>query len=122
MIPFDPSRLDPKALAELSALVRELPPEKVHQMQSLMHNAMAGFDTKAGMEEFERSLPPGFREKMLGICLRSMGENAAVAAPEPEATSTDLPGSVRDARLTVLRAVAGGSVGPDEAYGLLFTD
>ncbi len=44
---FDPGKMDPKLLLEISQLVRELPPDKLTRMQSLMHNMMAGFDVRS---------------------------------------------------------------------------
>jgi hypothetical protein len=139
---IDPSKMDPKALMELSNLVRELPPTHLNKMQTLMHNMMAGFDVRKEMEEFEKNLPSGFREKLMSIMLRggvdsAFGGSAAQpqSASEPELPSglseakvispiATTPGtvetataemSVRDARLTVLRAVADGSMEPEDA-------
>lgn len=56
--PFDPSKMDPKVLMELSNLMRQLPPAQIAKMQTVMHNMMAGFDVKGDMEELERSFPP----------------------------------------------------------------
>src|SRR4051812_639539 len=61
---FDPSKMDPKVLMALSELIQSLPADQLNRMQSLMHNAMAGFDVREQMAEFERNLPPGFREKL----------------------------------------------------------
>ena len=58
MPPFDPSKMDPKVLMQLSELMRQLPPAQIQKMQTLMHNMMAGFDVKKDMEEFEKTLPP----------------------------------------------------------------
>jgi len=116
---FDPSKMDPKILMELSQLVRQLPPDQLQRMQSLMHNMMAGFDVRKDMEEFEKTLPPGFREKLMAV----MGQQGAMAAATQVAPSEELPSeemNVREARLTVLRAVAAGQVSPDEAERLLF--
>jgi hypothetical protein len=123
---FDPSKMDPKVLMELSQLMQRLPPEQLSKMQTLMHNTMAGFDTKKDLEEFERNLPPDFREKILKI----MG-GAAVPQPIP---SIQVPETVQEssleaalemdlhqARLTILRAVASGGMSPEEAEKLLFS-
>jgi hypothetical protein len=131
---FDPSKLDPKTLMELSSLVRELPPQQLSRMQTLMHNTMGGFDVQKEMEEFERSLPPGFREKLTGIMMRGMagasaagpapvvedaqGVDARITSSESESMSADM--SVREARLTVLRAVADGSMDPEGALSALW--
>ena len=125
---FDPSKMDPKTLMELSILVRELPPEQLSRMQTLMHNMMGGFNVQKEMEEFERTLPAGFRDKLMGIMMRggamsagapTPGAPAAAPIEEAQVISTGpqvTPEmSVRDARLTVLRAVAEGSMDPEDA-------
>lgn len=130
---FDPSKMDPKVLMELSRLIQELPAEKLNQMQSLMHNMMAGIDVRLQMEEFEKSLPPGFREKLMSLMATQGGPGAGLggfAAPQP--TLHEVPNSAetieaehshtmdeRDARLTLLRAVAAGRMSPEEAEKLL---
>ena len=134
---IDPSKMDPKALMELSNLVRELPPTHLSRMQTLMHNMMAGFDVRKEMEEFERGLPPGFREKLMSVMLRN-NTMSEVSKPTPEAPVPDVEEaqvleagpasaqttsaemSVREARLTVLRAVAHGSMDPEDAITALW--
>lgn len=146
---FDPSKMDPKVLMELSQLIQQLPPDKLTRMQSLMHNVMAGFDVSKEMEEFEKSLPPGFREKMMSLVASQMGTGAFGFPPPTMATSTG-PGmtqassaaptprpdievsslsagreeenlDVHGARMTVLRAVAEGTMSPEEAERILFS-
>jgi hypothetical protein len=125
---FDPSKMDPQIMMQLSQLIQQLPPEKLNQMQSLMHNAMAGYDVKAQMEEFERSLPAGFREKLMSLIasnpsafMPGAGEPSQGMAPQgvSEPSSSGAM-DVREARLTVLRGVASGKVSPEEAEQLLF--
>ena len=65
---FDPSKMDPKHLMEMSRLIQQLPPDQLNRMQTLMHNMMAGFDVQSrdgGVSK--RSLPPGFREKLVSV-------------------------------------------------------
>lgn len=126
---FDPSKLDPKLLMELSELVRQLPPEKISRMQTLMHNMMAGYDVTREMEEFEKSLPPGFREKLMTLMAGQMGTAAGASAQPVESRIVsavpDQPAGemdIREARLTLLRAVAGGQISPEEAEKLLFKE
>ena len=117
---FDPSKLDPQALAELTRLVQELPPTHLMKMQTLMHNAMAGHDTRRDMEEFERNLPAGFREKLMGVLTKHSQTFAAAAAiPVSAAVVSDTPSDLREARLTILRAVAEGRMTPEAAEALL---
>jgi hypothetical protein len=136
---FDPSKMDPKVLMQLSQLIQQLPPDQLNKMQGLMHNAMAGFDVRSQMEEFERGLPPGFREKLMALIgsnpgafmpgMSAMGGMPGVVPVEPTVTheaSVEPEGSdsanmdMREARLTVLRGVAAGQVSPEQAEKLLF--
>lgn len=131
--PFDPSKMDPKALMEMSRLIQQLPPEQLNKMQTLMHNMMAGFDVRREMEEFEKSLPPGFREKLMELVGSQMSAGAGAGAEPPSQSRIQGLGggeepakseemNVREARLTILRAVAEGNVSPEEAERLLFRD
>jgi hypothetical protein len=143
MFNFDPSQMDPKVLMQMSELVRQLPPEKLNRMQSLMHNMMAGYDVSKDLEEFEKSLPPGFREKLLAIVSSqpnafagamggAKGMGGATIQPPSSTVSTtgatiepstaEAPANLREARLTILRAVAQGHMTPDEAEKLLFSE
>lgn len=132
---FDPSKMDPKLLMQLSQIVQQLPPDQLSRMQTLMHNAMAGFDIRKDMEEFERTLPPGFREKIMALMVSqggqangnasqesheapTLGSGVGTDAVQLDSASVDL--SVRQARLTVLEAVACGQMTPEEAEKLLF--
>lgn len=122
MNPFmDPSKMDPKLLVELTQIVRQLPPEQISRMQSLMHNMMAGIDVRREMEEFEKSLPPGFREKLVAIMGPSMPEPPS-GMTQVETSSAPLELDERGARLTILRAVAEGKLSPEEAEKALFND
>jgi hypothetical protein len=57
--------------------------------------------------------------KMNGVAVEPSGQSAVTqAASEP----SEMPGNVREARLTVLRAVAAGSMPPEEADRILFPD
>jgi hypothetical protein len=106
---FDPSQMDPKALMEMSRLIQELPPDKLNRMQTIMHNMVAGYDVRKEMEEFEKSLPPGFREKLMSV----MGTAQVTQV-------TKMPEDVHEARLTILRAVSERQVTPEQALQLLF--
>lgn len=113
---------------ELSQLIRELPPDQINRLQSIMHNMGAGFDVKHELEEFDKTLPPGFRERMTALMLKAQTQTSATtsteSAQEPAKGSPaqDLPGSMREARLTVLRAVADGRMPPEEAERVLFPE
>jgi hypothetical protein len=111
---FDPSKLTPEAIAELTELMRSLKPEQIMKMQTLMHNSMAGFDVTQEMHEFESSLPAGFRERMARAMYLSQGIPVPPKAPEPP------PANENEARLVILRSVAGGLLSPEEALKVLF--
>lgn len=130
--------MDPKVLMQLSQLIQQLPPEQLSRMQTLMHNAMAGFDVKKEMEEFEKGLPPGFREKLLSLMMGQTSTQGPTEAPtvasiQPISSTTTHSESassdelspeqmgIHEARITVLRAVADGTMSPEEAEKLLFT-
>ena len=115
--------MDPKVLMQLTQLIQELPPDKLSRMQTLMHNMMAGFDVRKDMEELERSLPPGFRERLGSLVAGQAGMFGGMAASGPSPVISQEPEmalNLREARLTILRAVAEGQVSPEEAEKLLF--
>lgn len=111
---FDPSKLDPKVVQELTELMRTLPSEKLMQMQSIMHNSMAGFDIAKEVQSFESSLPADFRARLAKIMLAA-GPLPADAFPKVEPVT-----DVTDARLTLLRAVRDGELTPEDALKALF--
>lgn len=128
MPPLDPSKMDPKTIAAMSELIRTLPPDRIMKIQTLMHNTMAGLDVRREMEEFERSLPPGFREKMAAIMAPELykaygsipsGTSHSTQADEP-LTTIDPNMDLTAARMTILNGVADGKITPDDALKLLF--
>ena len=117
---FDPSKMDPKLLMEMSKLVQQLPPEQLNRMQTLMHNMMAGYDVRAEMVAFENTLPPGFREKLVSILGTQAFASPNVPTTPQSEIQTESPKSVDEARLTILWAVAEKRVSPEEALKMLF--
>jgi hypothetical protein len=117
---------------KLAELVQSLPHDQLMRMQQLSHNMMAGLDVRKDAEEFERTLPPGFKEKLMAIMIEAQGAAATSqfqqssmgirAEPVSPAAPAELPGDVREARLTVLRAVADGRMSPEDADRLLFEE
>src|SRR5690606_39176182 len=119
---IDPSKLEPKFIAEMTELMRTLPHEQVMKMQTIMHNSMAGFDVSKDVREFEQSLSPDFRMKLARLVqqanLSVPGEQYSPASPP--AAPTKPVETIDDARLMVLRAVRDGSISPEEALKTLF--
>jgi hypothetical protein len=111
--------MDPKLIGEISQLMGSLPPPLMMQMQTIMHNTMAGMDVQKEVQAFESSLPPGFREKMAKIMYQASGvdvESSAVTSTGPSLVMN----SADEARLTVLRAVKDGNLSPEAALQALF--
>lgn len=119
-IMFDPSKLSPQAIQEISELMRTLTPEQMMKMQTLMHNSMAGFNVTKEVMDFEQSMPPGFREKMARIMYMANGIEVPGTKPAAAPTPIEDPKSESDARLVILRSVAGGLMSPEEALKVLF--
>ena len=82
---------------------------------------------RAEVEAFEKGLPPGFREKMVALMTGAgMGPGMGMPGMATPSASSEIvvdpvPTNEREARLTVLRAVASGEMSPEEAEALLFT-
>lgn len=116
---FDPSKLDPKLIAEISELMASLPPPQMMKMQTIMHNSMAGLDVTKDVQEFEASLPPGFREKMARILYRANGVDLGGTIDVTPAVVSE-PANESEARLTILKAVRDAKLSPEEAMKVLF--
>jgi len=126
---LDPSKLDPRKMMELSQLFQSLPPSQMGRLQTLMHNMMAGFDVKKDMEAFEKELPPGFKEKVMSVlgpqAFSMDALNRSHSEPPVDVSlgvqpDQNIPKSIQEARLTILRAVAEGHMTPEQAEPLLF--
>ncbi len=116
---FDPSKMDPKLVAELSQLVQQLPHDQIMRMQTLMHNMMAGMDVAREMQEFEQNLPGDFRAKMARIMMTNPIP-MPTTTPAAAAAAITPTNDVDSARLTVLQAVSNGTITPEHALGILF--
>ena len=133
---LDPSKMNPKTIAEITDLMRTLSPQQIMKMQSLMHNAMGGFDVAKEMQEFEASLPDGFREKMARIMYTANGINVPEQAGSPatasivNASATSIapaaaesePQDINEARIIILRSVANNLMSPEDALKVLFPE
>ena len=53
---------DPKMLMKLTQVMQRLPKSQLHQMQTLVQQAMAGKDVSREMAQFQKTLPPQARE------------------------------------------------------------
>ncbi len=112
---FDPSKLSPQAIQEITDLMRSLSPDQMMKLQSLMHNSMAGFDVSKQMLEFEQSMPADFRAKMARIMYMANGIEVPNTQPAMPTVSNE-----NEARLVILQSVAAGLMQPEEALKVLF--
>jgi hypothetical protein len=127
---FDPSKMNPETIAEISDLMRLLTPEQMMKMQSLMHNQMAGINVANDMLAFESTLPPSFKEKMARIMYMANGitvpPRSTALAPNAVSLNPALdeshaePTNEAEARLVILRSVQSGLLSPEEALRVLF--
>ena len=125
---FDPSKLDPRLVQELSELMRSLPHDKLMQMQSIMHNSMAGFDISKEVQAFETSLSPDFRAKLAKMMMDAgplpadaFGASpGSSVAPKIQSPSPPPVNDIDGARLTLLYAVRDGALSPKDALKALF--
>ncbi|NDD93019.1 hypothetical protein EBZ37_13170 [bacterium] len=119
---MDPSKLKPETLMKMSQLIQELPPSMLSRMQAIMHNSMAGFDVRKEVESFEQELPVGFKERMAKLLYEAHG----VLPNESPSSVMEFPSksinNPKEARLTILQAVAAGELSPEKAYDVLFAD
>lgn len=121
---FDPSKLDPKTISALTGLMRELPPAQIFKMQGLMQKMMSQPSDPAliaQMAEFERDLPPGFKEKLVQTVAGSAGAIQTQSVfKEPSTSVFKEPSTTTEARLTILQAVSLGTLSPQAALEVLF--
>ena len=115
---FDPSKLNPQAISEITDLMRTLTPAQMMKLQSIMHNQMAGFNVAQEMMEFEQSMPPDFKAKMARIMYMANGIEVPAAAGS--APAVEEPKNENEARLVILQSVAAGMMKPEEALKVLF--
>lgn len=122
---LDPSKLTPQMIGEITEAMKMLTPEQMMKLQTLMHNQMAGFDVSKEMMALEQTLPPGFREKMARLMYLANGitvPGAATTIEKPAEPATATPKDFNEARLVILRSVAGGMMSPEEAVKILFPE
>jgi len=119
---LDPSKLTPQLIAEITEAMKMLSPDQMMRLQTLMHNQMAGFNVSKEMMELEQTLPSGFREKMARLMYLANGIAVPDVAPVVQSDSDKNPENPEEARLVILRSVAGGLMSPEEALKILFAD
>ena len=120
---FDPSRIDPQTAMEMAELLQTLSVEEMNLLHSTMHNVTGGTATLTELQEAENRLPPDFIMKASAIIARSQGPSTSSSSlPTPPIATLVPEGSIREARLIVLRSVAAQQLSPEEAEKVLFPD
>jgi hypothetical protein len=128
VVMFDPSKLSPQAIQEITDLMRTLTPAQMMKLQGIMHNQMAGFNVTQELMEFEQSMPPDFRAKMARIMYMANGIEVPAAPSTTSASITPTasveplsePKNENEARLVILQSVAAGMMTPEDALKVLF--
>lgn len=122
---FDPSQMDPQMMNQMAQMLQRLPRGQMQRLQSLVQKAMAGKDVTREAAEFERSLPPDFKNMLEGFKgmpgFPGMGVEGVAGgealAPEVEEPADEM--SVDDARSIVAKALAEGKISKEQADQLL---
>lgn len=105
---FDPSKVDPSMMAQMTKSLQRLPRGQLQKLQSIMQRAQAGQDVSREAAELERLLPPEFSQMAMQMMMAQ--GMAGGAAPEMNAD---------DAKKIVAQAVAEGKMTEAQAKELL---
>lgn len=108
---FDPSKMDPEMMQQMTKALQRLPRPQLMRLQSIMQRAMAGQDVSREAADFERILPPEFRQMAMQMMM-AQGMASAGAGDEKPMDETD-------AKVIVAKAVAEGKMTADQAKELL---
>lgn len=106
---FDPSQLDPQMMNQVSQALQKLPRPQMQKLQSIMQRAMAGKDVSHEAAEFEKTLPPQFKEMM--------GQFSGQLPGMPETQQEEM--TPEEARAIVAQAATQGKVSHEKAEELL---
>src|SRR6185437_11360502 len=111
---FDPSKLDPAAVAQITQVLKRLPKSKLQRLQAIMKKGMAGKDVTAEAAEFEKTLPLEFQNM-----LRSMLPQMLAAQGSGSANQSPGNMSEEEARRIVAEAAQTGKISQEKAESLL---
>ena len=112
MAGFDPSKVDPAMMQQMTKALQRLPRGQLMKLQSIMQRAQAGQDVSREAAEFERILPPEFTQMAMQMM---MAQNMAGAMGGGAAKPMDAD----DAKQIVAKAVAEGKMTEAQAKELL---
>lgn len=117
--------MDPAMMAQLAQAVQRLPRGQMQKLQSIMQRAMSGKDVTREAQEFEKTLPPNFKDLMSGFQLppemmAQMGGASESSLPAFGEVPVDAATmSAEDARAIVAKAAAEGKISEEQAQALL---
>jgi hypothetical protein len=118
---FDPSKVDPAAMAQMAQLVQRLPKGQIQKIQALMQKAMSGKDVSVEAQELERSMPAEILQQMAAFAPGLLGaagiDQAELEKEAAAATSAEMDQS--EARRIIEDAVKEGRLTPEEAQAAL---
>ena len=118
---FDPSKVDPAAMSQMTSLMQRLPRAQLQKIQALMQKAMSGKDVTQEAQELERMMPPELLSQMAAFAPGLMGGmpaefQAGVAAAEQDDAAEM---SAAEARKVIEAAVKDGSLSRADADAAL---
>lgn len=111
-------QFDPQALMQMSQLLQRLPRGQMQRLQAIMQKAMAGKDVSREAAEFERTLPPNFKDslqQMMPAFAGAMGKQETASEEPVQGADMD----VEEAKRLVAEAAASGQISKDQADELL---
>lgn len=108
---FDPSKIDPAMMQQMTKSLQRLPRAQLTKLQSLMQRAMGGQDVATEAAQFEKMLPPEFSQMAMQMM---MAQGMASGGAEESA-----PMNADDAKQIVAKAVAEGKMTEAQAKELL---
>ncbi len=111
---FDPSKMDPQMMSQISEAMQKLPKGQLQRLQSLVQKAMSGKDVSREADEFEKALPPGVREMLM-----SAKNTIELTEKASSITQSDQPMTEEQARAIVAAAAEKGEIPADQAEQLL---
>lgn len=108
---FDPSKIDPDMMQQMTKSLQRLPRAQLTKLQGLMQRAMAGQDVATEAAQFEKMLPPEFSQMAMQMM---MAQGMASGAGEESVSM-----NADDAKQIVAKAVADGKMTEAQAKELL---
>jgi hypothetical protein len=114
---FDPSKVDPKVMAQMQALIQRLPRGQLAQLQQIMQKSMSGKDVTQEAMALQRTLPPEFLQLAMQMQMSMGGAEGMPSMPGMPGADAEL--SEEEAKRIVAEAAKDGKLSGDKATELL---